>query len=475
MKNFFYSLLLSIVNILFPILSFPYASRILGPEGIGKAQFVFSFAQYFALFAALGIPIYGVKEIARYRDDPQKRAAVFAELSIIFGISSILVFAVYAGVLYSFPYFANDRKMYLAAGMLVLLGFSYTDWYYSGIEAFRTITLRSIVIKLMSLVFLYVFVQTPEDLHHYLYILVFSVLGNQVYSFIAISSTNRFSKTGLELKKHLKPLMYIFGATLASSIYTVWDTVLLGFLSNTRAVGYYTASVKIVKILLPFVTVMGTILIPTLSKYFAGQQTGEAKKLLDQSFHYLVFFSLPVATGIIALAPEFMYIFSGESFVAASVSMQILALLPILVGFGHFFSFQILIPSGRNREIFISMLGGLAASALLNFLLVPCFADRGAAIATVVTELIVTGAYCYFVQKHFAFRYHWRFALQSLLASLLFFPLILLLRKLPLQMPVFTALSVLISALVYVIMHLFVFKNHFLYNFIRPIRNRFRI
>lgn len=475
MKNFFYSLLLSIVNILFPILSFPYASRILGPEGIGKAQFVFSFAQYFALFAALGIPIYGVKEIARHRDDPQKRASVFAELSILFGISSLLVFAVYVGVLYGFSYFATDRLMYLAAGMLVLLGFSYSDWYYSGIEAFRTITLRSIAIKLISLVLLYAFVRTPEDLHHYLYILVFSVLGNQVYSFIAISRHNRFSKTNLELKRHLKPLFYIFGATLASSIYTVWDTVLLGFLSNTRAVGFYTASVKIVKILLPFVTVMGTILIPSLSKHFAGQQTAEAKKLLDQSFHYLVFFSIPVATGIIALAPELMYIFSGEAFVAASLSMQILALLPLLVGFGHFFSFQILIPSGRNKEIFISMLAGLVASALLNFALVPYYADRGAAIATVVTELIVTITYCYFVQKHFAFRYHWQFAIQSLFASLLFFPLILLLRQLHLPLPVFTALSILISTLFYILLHLFVFKNQFLYNFIQPIRNRFRI
>jgi len=474
-KNFFYTVLLSIVNILFPILSFPYASRILGPIGIGNVQFVVSFAQYFALFAALGIPIYGIKETARHRDDPAKLAAVFTELTTIYFIASLLLCAIYTGIIFMFPFFENGRTMYLYAGLLIFLSFSYTDWFYIGLEQFRAITIRSVIIKTSSLVLLYAFVRNENDFSKYLLISIFSILGNQVLGFCMIFRKTHFTFTGLDFKKHIKPIFYIFSASIAASIYTVLDTVLLGFLATTRAVGLYTAAVKIIRMVFPFVTSMGTILMPGISKSFSDNDMPGVEKMLDNSFKFLTFFAIPVCVGIAILAPEFIVVFSGKEFVQAILCMQILSLLPILVGFGHFFHMQVLVPSGKNKEVFFSMLAGVVTCLALNFMIVPSLHETGAAIANIATELVVTTCYFFFIRKYYTLTHNWKFFFQSLICAIPFLPIVVLLRMGGLGIIFTLLLSIIACATAYSCIHLFIFKNIFLLNFIKPILNRFRI
>lgn len=471
-KNFFYTLLLSIVNILFPILSFPYASRILGPLGIGKVQFIISLAQYFALFAALGIPIYGITQAAKHKDDPKKLAIVFVELTGIFFIASVVLFTAYLAMVYTFPYFANNRILYFYASTLILLSFCYTDWFYAGIEKFKIITIRSVIVKILALVLLYLFVRTEADFGKYLFIIVFSILGNQLFSFLMIFRNTNFHFADIDFKKHLKPLFYIFGATLASSIYTVLDTVLLGFIADHRAVGLYTAAVKLVKLTIPFVTVMGVILIPSISNNFSKRNLTEVKQLLIYSFHFLIIVSIPVCTGMAILAPEFINAFSGSQFSEAALSMQILSFLPLLIGLGHFFSYQILIPSGRNKEIFYSMLIGVFMSLIQNFILVPFFQEKGASVANVVTELVVTLTYFYFIKKHFDFSFDWKILFQSIIAVLPFIPIILLVRQANLTAMITLFISIMGCAFTYLAVHLLIFKNNFIYDFIKPIKNK---
>ena len=471
-KNFLYTVLLSIVNILFPILSFPYASRILGPLGIGKVQFIISLAQYFAIFAALGIPIYGITQAAKHKDDPKKLATVFVELTGIFFIASIVLFAAYLAIVYSFTYFANNRILYLYASTVILLSFCYTDWFYAGIEKFKIITIRSVIVKILALVLLYLFVRTESDFGKYLFIIVFSILGNQLFSFLMILRNTNFYFADINFKKHLKPLFYIFGATLASSIYTVLDTVLLGFFADHRAVGLYTSAVKLVKLTIPFVTAMGVILIPSISNNFAKKNLTEVRQLLTNSFHFLILVSVPVCTGMAVLAPEFINAFSGSQFSEAAISMQILSFLPLLIGLGHFFSYQILIPSGRNKEIFYSMLIGVFMSLLQNFILVPMFHEKGASVANVVTELMVTLSYFYFIKKHFDFSMDWKILFQSSMAVLPFIPITLLVRQANLTAMITLFISILGCTFTYITIHLYIFKNNFLFDFINPIKNK---
>ncbi len=465
-KNIVYNILLSLSSILFPLVSFPYAARILGPNGIGEAQFIFSYAQYFALFAALGIPIYGIKEIAKNKEDKEATKGTFLSLSIVFFITSIIASIAYVCSIIFIPYFSGQVGIYICAGILVLLSFTYTDWYYAGKGEFKTITIRSLIVKAIALLLLYVFVKKEEDLYAYLGILIFTILGNQVYSFVIIYFTNRDSHYQLEFRKHLKPLLFIFGATAASSMYTVWDSVLLGFLTTPLAVGYYTAAIKCIKLTLPFVTSVGAVFIPILSENFSQKNYQAVQNNLQSSFYFIVALTIPLAVGTILIAPEIIYLFSGKFFTNSILPMQIMSILPCMIGFGHLFAFQILIPADKTKEVFIAMLIGLMISAVLNFIITPLYQEVGASIACVITEVSVTLAYFYYCTKLFSFKYPWKFLGQSLTASLIFIPLAIGLKELLTNIYLYTAVIIISCVVSYILIQLYVFKNIFLLNYL---------
>ena len=472
-KNYIYNLLLSVINILFPVLSFPYAAHILGPAAIGKVQFVISFAQYFAIFAALGIPIYGIKETAKHRGNPNELAKVVTEISSIFFISSILFTVVYAGIIFSIPFFRKEIELYIYAGILILFGFTCYDWFFSGIEEFKNITLRSIVIKAMALIALYLFVRTEKDMKPYLFITLFSIVGYQILSSLFVLKKTTLSFHNINLYKHIAPLLYLFSGTVVSSMYTIFDTVLLGFLSNNKAVGLYTAAVKIIRITLPFVTSLGAILIPSISKNVADNEDGKVQELLTKSFNFFVLLAIPLSVGLYLLSPEIILLFSGKKFLNAVSSMQILSVLPVLVGFGHLFAFQILVPFGKNKEMFLSMFGGLTVSLLLNFLLVPSYLQVGAAIANISAECIVTLSYLYFIKKRsIAVNFKWHLLLQAITSSIIFIPVIYFIRKLTNNIVINISLSVLINVAIYFLIQIFIFKNNFAATLLRLAQNK---
>lgn len=458
-KNIVYNILLSFTNILFPLISFPYAARVLGPKGIGEVQFVMSFAQYFSIFAAIGIPIYGVRAIAKIRDDTSKLSSTFLSLSTLFFIASVAVACIYFLIVGLHPYFSSNQHYYIIAGILVFLSFSYTDWYYSGIEAFHKITIRSIVVKSISLALLYTFVKTSSDIYNYLWISIFSILGNQVYNFLDIYLHLEIKKPVLSFSEHIKPLLLIFGATIASSIYTLWDTIILYFLTSPEIVGYYTVSTKLTKLIIPVITAIGGALIPTISYYYNKQQIDQAKTFLRSSLDVTIFITIPVTVGLMTLAPELIYTFAGKEFSPSILSMQIMSVLPIIIGIGHLLSFQWLIPFGKNKAVFVAMLVGLVVSMLSNLLLIPIYLDKGAAISTVITECIVCAAYYYYLRSERTISINKRLVFQTIFSSLLFIPIILLVRLTSDNNIVICILSIFTCVASYSLLQFFVFKN----------------
>lgn len=468
-KNYFYNLLLTIANLLFPLISFPYVSRVLGPDGIGKVQFAFSFAQYFAMIAGFGIPIYGMREIARHRNDVEGRSRVFLELVTIYIITSVSMSLLYLAAIYIFPYFSTDRDIYLAALFMVLLGCSYIEWLYTGMEDFKSVALRSIAFKIMGLILMFLFVKSRADYKLYLYIMMFSFLGNNIVSFFLLKGRIIFSFAGLSLRKHLKPLLLIFGTTTVAVMADI-DTVLLGFLSNDTSVGLYTAAVKISKISVPVITSMSIILIPRITKEFAGNEMDKVQDTLRQAFSFLVFLGIPVTFGLALLAPEFIALFSGNEFLDATNAMRVLSAMPVILGGAHFFLFLILVPAGKNREMFAAEIGGLIVSLLLNFILIPFLQHLGSAIANVCAEAVVTLMYLYFVRKHFSFTYPWALAINATVSALVFIPVILLVKEIPLLLVYRLVISVAGCAATYFAMQLFVFKSDFVFAITRFIK-----
>lgn len=474
-RNYIYNLVLSIFNIIFPILSFPYASRVLGPVGIGKFQFITSFAQYFIIISNLGIPTYGIREIAKHKGDRVQQSKIFSELIIISFLMSMTLTLVYLIIIYSSGFFKADHVLYLTAAISVFLGFTTIDWLYTGLEEFRMITIRSVIVKLLSLLLLYIFVKNENDVLIYLYIAIFSAVANNAYNLYTVRRKVKLIWKKLELFKHIRPLLLIFSLSLAVSIYTLLDVVLLGFLSDPKSVGLYSAAVKLSKIVLPIITSVGTVTMPKMSHLFVTEKYQEIHGLLTKSLHFILFLSIPSFLGLALLAPEFIMLFSGREFLEGVLSMRILSLLPVLIGLGYFWGVQILIPAGKDKEMVYSVLGGMAIAIISNFILVPTLKHVGASIANVLTEIAVTIFYIYFVKKHYSFSFKWRTAVNAVSASILFIPIVFFTRRLNVNASIHLCISVILCVSVYFVVQWLIFKDYLIYEFYNSLAAKLKL
>ncbi|RKQ50977.1 O-antigen/teichoic acid export membrane protein [Roseivirga pacifica] len=426
-KNYSFNLLNSLLNIIFPIITFPYAARILSPEGIGEVQFIFSFAQYFSILAAFGMPIYGVKAIASAKGNSSEESRVASTLILLSIITATIAFAIFFVSVQFVAPSKNSFATNLIAGLLILFGFLNVDWFFSGRQEFKLIALRSFIVKLFSLSILFFFVKEPEDTFPYLLFLVFLYVGNYILNFTFLMKRIKLSLKDISIKPHLKPLTLIFSMAVATTIYTTLDVVILGLLSNERQVGLYTAAVKLSKVSLPILTSLGLVVIPKATQILASGPNGN-NKLFSKSFSFIVLLAVPMCAGIYLLAPESVILFSGIEFIEAAEVVKVLSLLPLLIGIGHFASFQILVPLNKNAAISISTFVGVILFLLATFLLIPKFGSTGAAVATVSTELVVSGIYLLFIPKELRLHLPWKKIPYAIASCLLFIPIVLSLR-----------------------------------------------
>ena len=458
-KNFLHNILYILSNLLFPIISFSYSSRIIGPEGIGKVQFVITFAQYFVMVAALGIPAYGIREVAKARGDRNKLSKLFSELLVINIISSAVLLFAYLIIIFSVNWFYPDMTFYILSGVIVLSGFSVIDWFFIGMEQFHYLSIRSIVIKAVAIIALLLFVKSPHDLLVYFLITIFSLLGNNIWNLTNLKGQISFQLKKLELIKHLPVLFILFSTAITISIYTMVDTLFLGFLTDDRAVGFYTAAIRLTKIAIPLATSLGTVLIPGITQSIVSKDHGLLQKLTNQSFSFICLLAVPISFGLLLYAPEIITVFSGTKFIEAVPTMQIATPLVFFIGLGAIFGQQLLIPSGNERGYFVATILGMVTSVVLYLCLIPLFKDRGAAMATVVGEFMVSATAYYFVNRKMDLHFNWLLALKALLVSLLFIPIAFVLRGCIANVVVRLVSEIVCCAGGYFAIQLFVFKE----------------
>ena len=458
-KNLFYNLLLLFSNLLFPIVNFAYASRILGPVGIGKVQFVITFATYFVVIAQLGVPVYGMREVAKAKGDRKRLDKLFSELFFINLISSLLLLVVYLGVIFSVHWFQNSLDYYLLAGLLVLSGFSVLEWFYQGMEQFRFLTVRSVAVKTLALAVLLLFVRTPEDLMIYFLITLGSTVAINLWNLAGLRGQVTLRFRELKLKIHLNALLILFASSLTISVYTLGDTLLLGFLSGDKAVGFYTAAKKLTLIIIPLITSLGVVLIPRMAQSLDVNNTTELQTRVKQSFSFICLFGIPVSVGLMVFAPEIMLVFSGTQFSGAILTLQLLAPTIFVVGLGYLFGMQLLIPGGFEKLYLKATLYGMGTSLVLNLILISIFKDKGAAVTLLITETLVSFIAYFFVWEKMKIRLNWSLALKALLASLLFLPVAAGLRSIHFLLLPGLLAAVLVSAVLYFAVQVFVFRE----------------
>lgn len=386
-RNFIMNAILTMSSFIFPLISFPYVSRILLPGGTGKVSFATSLIAYFVMFAQLGIPTYGVRACARVRDDKEKLSRTAHELLIINLVMTAVSYAVLALALIFVPRLRQERLLYIVVSFTIFFTTIGMEWLYKALEQYTYIAVRSIAFKVVALVAMFVLVREKEDYVIYGGISILASSASYVTNFFH-ARRYIFMKPlgGYQFRPHLKAVMVFFAMSCASTIYTNLDTVMLGFMDTDTTVGYYNAAVRIKNILVSIVTSLGTVLLPRASYYVEHKLWDQFRGITRKALNFVFVAATPMMLYFILFARDGIYLLSGPEYAGAVLPMQIAMPVLLFVGISNILGIQILVPMGRELSVLWSIVAGAVVDLVLNALLIPRFGAAGAATANMVAE-----------------------------------------------------------------------------------------
>ncbi|MCH5335647.1 MAG: flippase [Alistipes sp.] len=382
----------TITSIIFPVITFPYASRILTPEGIGAVNFLFSIVQYVVLLTSIGIPMYAIREIAKYRDDRRLRNNIAVEIIILHLILSLFGYVIIYLLGRFVPQIHDQLELLYILSLTVLFNCIGVNWFYQGIEDFLFITVRAVIVRTLAAAALFIFVKDRSDLLIYGAVVVGTSVGNNLFNFIHLRSHISLKDIdfgSLNIMRHFRPALHIFVFNLITSIYVHLDSVMLGFMKGDTSVGLYTAGVKLSHIILSVVTSLGVVMIPRCSNLIQQGEHDKFALISRKAIRLVVFAALPMAAGLMLTAQPVIALFCGSEFMMSVPVLYWVSPIILFVGITNVLGLQILYPQNRENIVIWSVAGGAAVNFLLNLVLIPVYAQKGAAAATFCAELTV--------------------------------------------------------------------------------------
>lgn len=388
-SNIIWNGLLKIFGVIFPLITFPYATRCLGADALGRVSFVSSVISYFSLCANLGIPTYGIRACSKVRDNKKELSRTVHEILLINIATTIISYLLlYLSVLF-IPRFARESELICVTSISLIFSCMGMEWLYSAIEEYRYITIRSFMFKILSIILLYVGVKDPSDYLVYAGITVIASVGSNVFNLVRIRKIIYIRPVGnYHFTKHYKPIITFFAASVAILIYTHIDTTMLGFFSSDAEVGYYTVAVKLKTVLLSAITSVGVVLLPRVTYYLSMQNEEKANRLIRTSFHLIVAVSLPLFVFFEIKAHESILLIAGKEYLQAQSSMMILMPLLLIVGCSNILVYQFILPRGMEKNYCRITVVSALIDIVINAWLIPINGALGAAIGTVVAEIV---------------------------------------------------------------------------------------
>lgn len=451
-NNFLLNLSTTITGLLLPLITFPYASRILMADGIGQVQFFQSIIDYVSLCTALGIPLYAVREIARIRDNKELRSRTTIEILLLHAILTLVGYIVVFILAKTVAKIEIDASLFFLLSTTLFFNTIGVAWFYQAIEDFKYITLRSLFVRILSLVALFIFVKTKQDLFYYAGILVIGTVGNNIFNFFRLRKYIKLSKgefKRLNLLRHLIPALKIFILNLVISIYVNLDSVMLGFLKNEESVGYYAAATRLTKAILGIVSSLGAVLLPRFSNMITNGQKEEFQLLANKAASFTIALSLPMSVGLIFMAAPIIHIFCGNGFEPSILTLKLVAPIVLFIGLSGIIGMQILYPQGREKYVIISTMVGACINLLINYLLIPQYGQYGAALGTVIAEFMVTVIMILLGRKYLPINILSKQNLHYLIGSIVISILLAFLFVFPLHEVNYLLIGILLSVIVY--------------------------
>lgn len=417
-------------SILFPLITFPYISRVLGSDGYGKYSFSFSITYYFILLAALGISTYAIREGAKIRDDQEKISGFCSEVFSINVLSLLFSYALLISLILANTKVRSYAPYILIQSSAMIMATIGTDWINSIYEDYLYITVRYIVVQLLALIAMFVFVRTPDDLWKYCIIATLATNGgNLINIFYVRKRVHLKFLFHMNIRKHIAPLLILFVNALAISVYVNSDVTMLGFFADDKAVGIYSFSSKIYNILKQLVNAIIVVSIPRIS-YVLANKPEEYKSYLQNIFNFLSLFLFPLVVGMLTMSREIIYIAGGEQYLDGTLSLQILSVATIFAIYSSLFTNCVLIVNRQEKKCLQATIISALINVGLNFVFIPLMGMNGAAITTVIAELINCVMQVTFARKLYDFReLNIKPILPSLLGSVLIFVVCILVKS----------------------------------------------
>lgn len=472
-KNFAWSTILTVAGYLFPIITFPYVTRVLGVENLGAYNFSMSVVSYFSIFAMMGMAVVGVREVAKAKDNKEELSKVFSSLIVLNLLTTFVATIVLVLLINIIPSFKSHSSLLYIGVAQLFCGSLLIEWLFKGLEDFQFITIRAIAIRCLYVIAVFVFVREAEDYFIYFVltaaVTVVNALVNIFYSRRFVS----FSLRNLNIAPYVKPFIILGVYTVLTNMYGSFNVVFLGDRCGDVEVGYYTTATKLYGIIMSVFTSFTTVMMPRMSSLLSEGKNEKFKEMTSKSIDFLLLFCIPVIVFSVVFAPQIIRIIAGPGYEGAILPMRIVMPLMLIIGYEQIIVIQMLMPLGKDNAILFNSIIGAIIALLLNFTIVPLLASVGSAIVWCCCEFAVAISAQVFVTKYTKYRIPLRKILRSVVA---YIPAIFICSFIN-SVVVNWILSIIIGMAfigVYLILvEVFIIKNPLLLSNFALVRNRF--
>ena len=388
-RNVIYSTILTASNYIFPLIVYPYIARILGVTNIGLCNFIDNVINYFILFSMMGINIMGNRQIAIDRANNISLTKSFSSLLTINSVTTLIALVALILSVIFIPTLRENHNLMWFGAIKLIANFFLIEWFYKGIEDFRYITIRSIFVKSLYVIAIFIFVKESDDYAIYYLLLVISIGVNAIINIFYSRKYTSFSLKSIDIKRFLKPFFILGFYTFLASLCTTFNVVYLGFLTDDTQVGYFTTATKLYSILLAFFTGITTVMLPRMSNLLTLNKINEFRDNINKTTELLFAFVIPIIILSVIFAPQIILLISGPGYEGGITPMRIVMPLMLVIGYEQIAVVQGLMPLRADKLVIFNAAIGAVISVVLNVLLVPVLESIGSSVAWVVSEIVI--------------------------------------------------------------------------------------
>ncbi|MGN1372255.1 MAG: flippase [Candidatus Coprovivens sp.] len=452
-KNFLYNIIYQVLILIIPLITAPYLSRVVGAEGVGTFSYTYSIAQYFMLFCLLGINNYGNRTIAKVRDNKKELSKKFWSIYFFQLLIGTIVTAIY--LIYVLLFVNNYKIIALIQVLYVISATVDINWFYFGLEEFKMTITRNTILKLGSVILIFLLVKQKDELWIYTLIMAGMTLLSQLVLWGFIKNKVSYTKIAIkDVLSHIKPNLLLFIPVIAVSLYKMMDKVMLGIISGVTEVGFYEQGEKITNIPLTLITALGTVMLPRISNIIAKGENEKVNQYISKSISFVMFMSVPMCFGLLTIGYNFAPLYLGNEFQKSGIVISLLSSTLPFISFANVIRTQYLIPKEKDKIYIRSVIIGAITNLILNLLFIPYLGSIGACIGTIAAEAIVMLYQSFMVRKEISIKDYLKLSLPFILKAIIMFMLIYPFNLIKMNSIIRIMLQVVLGVVIYAILNI---------------------